>query len=163
MNMTQWIPAAGIAAACVLCGCLNGADNTIGKRIAQRAAAYVELDNEQQGRVRLGHIQIGDTTNMLWMVHGDPADITASTVSVFAGMEGIDPAELEAAGERELETWTYYRDANPWESGPRLPSPAYQPGAMFADNPPPPPVRVIKTYVCENGVMVGMHTQPVPP
>ena len=161
MNMNQW-PAAGIACACALCGCLNTA-TPVEQRIAQRAGAYVELSAEQQGRVRLGHIQIGDTTNMLWMVFGEPAEITTRSAPVITGVEGLDPAEVEAAGERLLETWTYYRDPNPWESGPRLPSPAYQPGAMFADNPPPPSVRTIKTYVFANGVMVGMDTQTETP
>ena len=155
-------PLAIAATAAALCGCLNTA-TPVEQRIAQRAAAYVELTPEQQGRVRLGHIQLGDTTNMLWMVLGEPADTTTRSVPVAAWVEGADPAEVAAAGERELETWTYYRDSSPWESGPPPPSPTYQPGAMFVPNPPPPPVRTIKAYVFENGVMVGMDTRTETP
>jgi len=159
MNMNHRTIPAGTAAALavLLCGChLLNSQSPVELRIAQRAAAYMELTAEQQGRVRLGHIQLGDTTNMLWMVFGDPAETATRATPLVAQAEGLDPAEVEAAGERELETWTYVREPAPWESGPRPPSPAYQPGALFVDAPPPPPVRSIKTYVFENGVIVDM-------
>ena len=141
MNRKKLIPA--LATALALGGCMTMEPTPVESRIAQRAEAFDALDAHQQGRVRLGHIQLGDTTNMLWMAFGEPT-------STAPAAEGADPA---------VETWTYLREPPPWMNGPQPPVPAYQPGALFAPEPPPPPQRIIKTYVLTDGVITDMNTR----
>ena len=154
MNMNT-LTAAAIAATCALCGCLT-VPTEIERRAAQRAAAYDEFTPDQQERTLLGHIQIGDPTNMLWMVLGDPARI-GETPHPAALVEGVDTAD--SAAEWMLETWTYVREPDPRTVGAQPPPIGFQPGAMFVANPPPPPVRVTKTYVIAGGVIVDMKTE----
>ena len=131
---------AALALAFFACSCASVTTTPADLRIRQRPEAFAQLNAEQQGRTRLGHIQVGDTADMLWMAFGEPA-------------------ELERAEEPPRETWTYLRVLNPRASGSQPPSPVYQPGAMFAANPPPPPKHVRKIYIITDGVISGMETK----
>ena len=141
MKLTTHHAAFALALA-ALCGCTT-APTPIEQRIALRPLAFKALDAEQQERTRLAHIQIGDTTNMLWMAFGEPANIT------------VDNAETNPG----IETWTYVREQL---SGPPLPNAGFAPGAMFAPSPPPPPERVKKIYILSDGVITDMDTQREP-
>jgi len=127
------------ALALFACAC-SSVTTPVDLRIQQRSAAFAELNAEQQERTRLGHIQVGDTADMLWMAFGEPAD-------------------LQRAEEPPREMWAYVRELNPRASGSQPPLPVYQPGAMFAANPPPPPKFVRKIYIITDGVITGMETK----
>ena len=148
MSMTKQTLAA-LAATCVLCGCMT--DTAFQHRVSARADAFDALSADQQERVQLGLIQHGDTRDMLWMALGDPASLNESAA----------PADADDDANTAAETWVYV-----WDVQPALPLPSvdtYMPGAMFVSNPPPPPTRVTKTYVFNNGIITDIQTEYDPP
>jgi len=168
-NITQHA-ALALAAAFALCGCVTER-SPIEQRIALRQTAFDTLDAYQQERVRLGHIELGDTTDMLWMVFGEPTTISTNTIlkiwktaepitTLFPKPDGEMPEEL--SGCEWCETWSYVREPPPWTVGPPPPTAGYQPGAMFAPPPPPPPERVIKIYFLLDGVIKEIDTKREP-
>ena len=154
-----------LLATLALCGCQT-VPTPVELRIAERADAFAALDAYQQERVRLGHIQIGDTTNMLWMAFGEPTTISTNTAPFFPPLaDGEESDENEkiareifAGAEWMRVTWTYVREQSAWAGGPPPPTAGFQPGAMFAPS-PPSIERVKKIYILFGGVITDMDTQ----
>ncbi len=164
MNMRKHMML-GFAAALALCGCVTE-PAAVETRITKRSEAFNDLNKDQQERVRLGHIQFGDSMDMLWMSLGDPTTVSYTTSDgqthesvpwkTYEELYDVFPAITNCTGE----TWTYIREPKP-QPGPVLPKPSvdgYQPGAMYAPEPPAPRQRVTKVYVMADGVIVDMRT-----
>jgi hypothetical protein len=60
----------------LLTGCMT-LEERISKRIEARATFFATLPVESQERLRKGHLQMGDSEDAAWIVHGAPTRISS--------------------------------------------------------------------------------------
>lgn len=172
MNRTTvntWLYASA-AALCLAAGCATQ-PAMIEQRILQRADAFEALAPEARERLRLAHVEAGDSTNFLWMAFGDPTlvdykmpDGSLVTRSAASPEDALSPPPEGYAGE----TWTYVRTSQPVTAeqrfaqariGQDLPFQPYQPGAAFAAVPAQPAMRSTKVFTIADGVITHIDTK----